>query len=168
MDRQVAEDLVAACERTLESLTVFEGVLRRVTDTDERSQLVRSLGLVIADVLGTLRGPAIHQFPELEPPERLDTPDTELTNDDLVAVSKLKAEEIELIDRTLLQQCAPSWRKVARVVGTAMSALREHLPQVPDSYYAQRVARLVASGLWSPGAISTSCASAKFGYRTGR
>ncbi len=73
-------------------------------------------------------------------------PDPPLNADQSLRVSKLTQEELWAMDRELLAQSAPTWRKVARVVGTTIGALSERIPDVPDIYYAQRVRHLVEVG----------------------
>lgn len=146
MDREVAKDLFAACETTISSLAEVERVIRRIVDEEERRSLVLALSEVMAEILGSIRAPAVRQYPELEPPETLGQEDTDLSENDLSLISKLKAVDLELIDKTLLSECVSTWRKVARVVGTAMNSLQDQLPEIPDGYYAQRVALLVQTG----------------------
>jgi DNA-binding transcriptional LysR family regulator len=146
MDRDVAEELFAACGKALAALTEAEHAIRRIANDDERKELMRALSSPIVDVISRVRAPVIRQYPELEPPEVLGSPDTDLSDEEQEAVSGLRPSDVELIDRTLLSECAAAWRKVARVVGTTMSALQELPVDVPDSYYAQRIALLVASG----------------------
>ena len=73
-------------------------------------------------------------------------PDPPLTPEQAMRVSRLKQEDLWEIDRVLLAQSAPAWRKVARIVGMTIGELSERLPNIPDVYYAQRVRRLVAVG----------------------
>ena len=73
-------------------------------------------------------------------------PDPPLTPEQALRVSRLKQEDLWEMDRVLLAQSAPTWRKVARVVGMTIVELSERIPDVPDIYYAQRVRRLVAVG----------------------
>jgi Protein of unknown function len=146
MDRDVAKELIAACARALAALTEAEQAIHRIPEDEERKRVLRALSGVMADVLSQVRAPAIRQYPELEPPEALGQPDTDLTEREQEAVSNLKSSAVELIDGALLSECAASWRKVARVVGTAMNSLEGQVPEVPDGYYAKRVAFLVASG----------------------
>ena|SRR5579884_857020 len=77
--------------------------------------------------------------PELEP-------DAPLTPDQEALVRTLSAESIEEIDTLLLSQATDRWRKVAMVVGLAMSALEDRHPGIPDTYYAQRVKLLIERG----------------------
>ena len=77
---------------------------------------------------------------------RPEKPDGPLDAEQSMRVSKLKQEDLWEIDRVLLAQAAPTWRKVARIVGMAIGELSERFPNIPDVYYAQRVRRLVAVG----------------------
>ena len=146
MDREIAKDLYAACEKTLASLTEAEHAIHRITDQEERKRLLHALTLAIVEVLSSVRGPVVLQFPELEPPAALGEPDTVLSDEDKEVVALLGATDRDAIDNALLFECAPSWRKVARVVGTAMRSLQDTHPAVPVGYFAQRVAHLVDSG----------------------
>jgi pimeloyl-ACP methyl ester carboxylesterase len=76
-----------------------------------------------------------------------EAPDPPLNVQQALLVAQLTQQELQEIDRVLLQQAAHSFRKVARVVGGAMSALPARIPGIPDVYYAQRVRNLVAQGL---------------------
>lgn len=58
----------------------------------------------------------------------------------------LSVSQIALIDHLLLAGCAPTWRKVARVVGVALTKGPEELVEGPDRFFARRVNALVESG----------------------
>ncbi|PPD04186.1 MAG: hypothetical protein CTY29_06695 [Methylobacter sp.] len=146
MDRDAARDIYTACEKALAALTEAERAITRISDRDERGRLLSALSTAITEVLSGVRAPAVLQHPDLEPTEPLGQPDTELSAEEQEVVSSLQASDHELIDSTLLAECASSWRKVARVVGTAMRTLQDRFPDVPDGYYASRVARLVELG----------------------
>ncbi|HLA70843.1 MAG TPA: DUF3658 domain-containing protein [Steroidobacteraceae bacterium] len=73
-------------------------------------------------------------------------PDPPLDVGQSLRVSKLTQAELQEMDRQLLAQASASWRKVARIVATTIRELRESIPGVPDTYYAQRVQNLVALG----------------------
>ena len=75
-----------------------------------------------------------------------EAPDPPLTLDQSLRVSKLKQEDLLEMDRVLLSQAGPSFRKLARIVAGAIGELSTRLPDVPDVYYAQRVRNLVAAG----------------------
>ncbi len=146
MDRDAAKDLYAACEKSLTSMTQAEQVIRRIEDADERKRLLRSLSAAMVELLSGVRAPVVLQYPDLEPSEPLAEPDTDLDAEEQAAVALLQDTDLEAIDTALLAECTTSWRKVARVVGTAMIALQERYPNVPDGYYALRMAGLVRAG----------------------
>ncbi|WP_341886985.1 DUF3658 domain-containing protein [Variovorax sp. YR752] len=75
-----------------------------------------------------------------------DTFDTELSPAERERLAKLPEPDLALIDAALLSQASSQWRKVARVVGMAMLSMPDHLEDVPDAFFAKRVALLVASG----------------------
>jgi hypothetical protein len=78
--------------------------------------------------------------------EERDEPDPALSAAEREAVARLTADQLNAIDEALVANACDRWRKVARVVGTAMSALRGRVSGIPDVFYAQRVRELVAAG----------------------
>ena len=80
------------------------------------------------------------------PQQAAEEPDGPLNVEQSLRVSRLRQEDLWEIDRVLLAQSAPTWRKVARIVGMTIGELSERFPNVPDVYYSQRVRRLVAVG----------------------
>lgn len=72
--------------------------------------------------------------------------DSELSPVQSEQVARLSPEELAHIDAALLSQVSNDWRKVARVVGTAMLSMPDRPVGVPDVFFAQRVALLVAAG----------------------
>ncbi|MNQ85492.1 hypothetical protein D3C85_1006580 [compost metagenome] len=75
-----------------------------------------------------------------------DTFDTELSPAEREQVARLPESDLALIDAALLSQVTGQWRKVARVVGMAMLSMPDHTENVPDAFFARRVALLVESG----------------------
>jgi hypothetical protein len=146
MDREIAQDLLAACEEASSALAKAEAVVGRMPPGEERSQHLHVLAGLFADLLGKFRVSAVRQYPELVPPEPLGEPDTILDAEDEERVSRLTTAELQIIDQTLHQHCSPQWRKVARVVGSAMTPLLKVFPDLPDGFYARRVIQLVQSG----------------------
>lgn len=61
-------------------------------------------------------------------------------------VAGLSPEQLELIDTALLAQVSTNWRKVARIVGTAMLSMPSRPKGVPDVFFAKRVVLLVEAG----------------------
>jgi len=78
--------------------------------------------------------------------QSMEFPDPPLTPSQAARVAQLTQAELEAIDRELLAQAAPTWRKVARLVGMAIGELRDRIPGVQDVFYAQRVKLLVQQG----------------------
>lgn len=72
--------------------------------------------------------------------------DPELSPAQMELVSKLSAADLVLIDEALMSQVSREWRKVARVVGTAMLSMPTRPHGVPDVFFAQRVSLLVDAG----------------------
>ena len=143
MDREIAKELYAVYERVISVLDEAEAIIWRMPEGEERRQHMIALGGVYAEMAGKLRAPLVRQFPELDTDVPDGQPDTFLEPEDQEAVSRLTAAEVEVIDSGLLAGCSPSWRKVARIVGTAMGSIGGRFPAIPDSYYAQRVVALV-------------------------
>ncbi|MDX1529342.1 MAG: DUF3658 domain-containing protein [Gammaproteobacteria bacterium] len=68
-----------------------------------------------------------------------------LSPEEEARISELTASDVRQIDEALLTEANVRWRKVARVVGFAMSK-PEHISGVPDVFYAQRIRKLVEDG----------------------
>ncbi len=91
--------------------------------------------------------PIFKRRPDLKPPPPKDyVPDPPLTKEQVELVNKLSEIDIKKIDKALLSNTCKYWRKVARVVGTTMLELSEHIPGIPDVFYAQRIQYLVEKG----------------------
>lgn len=87
--------------------------------------------------------------------EEIPVPDPPLSPEQEALVAQLTSEQIEEIDAVLISNAKRRWRKVAMLVGLAMSQLQNRVRGIPDLYYAQRVRKLVASGrLESEGNLS--------------
>lgn len=74
-------------------------------------------------------------------------PDRELTERERGLVAGLTAEDLTAIDEALLRRTGVRWRKVAALVGDALTQLEHRLPDLPDVYFGQRVRELVESGV---------------------
>ena len=66
-------------------------------------------------------------------------------------MAELGERDIRNIDEALMAEASPQWRKVARLVGGAMSNQPTGIAGIPDLFYAQRVRHLVESGLLESG-----------------
>jgi hypothetical protein len=73
-------------------------------------------------------------------------PDPPLSSDQTRVAASLSNDLIERIDAELLKHARRQSRKVAMLVGLAMSNPSVRVPGLPDLYYAQRVRLLVAKG----------------------
>jgi hypothetical protein len=74
-------------------------------------------------------------------------PDPPLSFDQARVAASLSKELIERIDAELLKHARRQPRKVAMLVGLAMSNPSLRVPGLPDLYYAQRIRLLVANGV---------------------
>ena len=72
--------------------------------------------------------------------------DPELSDIQKEIIGNLSAKQIVLIDEKLMEYACQNWRKVARIVMSAMGDLRENIKNIPDLYYGQRVQNLVEDG----------------------
>jgi pimeloyl-ACP methyl ester carboxylesterase len=79
-------------------------------------------------------------------PDQPEAPDGPLTAEQALRVSQLNQHDLQEMDRVLLAQASHIWRKVARIVGTAMGEHPSRVAGIPDLYYAQRVRHLVELG----------------------
>jgi len=60
-------------------------------------------------------------------------------------IDQLTANHIRIIDEAILANASSQWRKVARVIGSAMLAAKDIVPRVPDFFYTERIRHLVAA-----------------------
>ena len=89
--------------------------------------------------------PASQTTPMIQADER--APDGPMDAEQQARANALTADQIEAIDRALVRASDAQWRKVARVVGTAMMSDWKGKPKgIADVYYSQRVAQLVQQG----------------------
>ena len=72
--------------------------------------------------------------------------DEGLTEDEKVLVAALPEELIAQIDAALLVKTEIRFQKVARIVSLVMRSIPEVAVNVPDLFYAQRIAHLVTIG----------------------
>lgn len=79
--------------------------------------------------------------------EKRQEPLPPLTKEQEARVAQLTDAELQTIDQGLLSNALMRWRKVARVVGSAMMfGSPTRIEGIPDIFYAQRVRKLVESG----------------------
>jgi hypothetical protein len=73
-------------------------------------------------------------------------PDPELSVLGRDRVNELSPAELHSIDDAILGSCSKEWRKVARIVGSALISQVDAIPNVPDLFYAERIRKLVEEG----------------------
>jgi len=73
-------------------------------------------------------------------------PDGSLSSEVDELANSLTVDELRAIDQAILASCSEQFRKVARVVGTVMDLDSLTDKSLPDSFYAQRIYKLVESG----------------------
>lgn len=61
-------------------------------------------------------------------------------------IDALTPDELQQIDNALMAGATTQFRKVARIVGIAMTANEDSTKRIPDDFYASRVRRLVEEG----------------------
>src|SRR6267142_2826426 len=76
-----------------------------------------------------------------------DDQDRGLAEDEALLIAGLPAELITRMDDALLAQSTHRFQKVARIVGQVMQFFSDGPSEIPDIYYAQRIAKLVNAGL---------------------
>ena len=144
--QQDAEALYQAYERALGALDEAEALLWNIPEGPARDKLLHAHSDVTVDMLSRLRAPLVLQFPELDTDTPNGAPSTLLEPDEQDAVSRLTAAQTREIDEFLLAACAPSWKKVASVVGMASTRGSNQFADIPYGYFVQRVKVLVEAG----------------------
>ncbi|MEO8670740.1 MAG: DUF3658 domain-containing protein [Tahibacter sp.] len=81
----------------------------------------------------------------MDRPDEMELENPQLSPEEVARIAALTPAEIQAIDADLLAGADVRWRKVARLVATAMMAPR-HPSAIPDIYYALRIRVLVSSG----------------------
>lgn len=145
LGREDAAALYDAYERALKAISEAEPVIWRLPKTPERDQFLHAHTGVIVDILSQLKAPLVRQYPELDTTLPEGPPDTELNDEEQRTVVALSDSQVAFIDSVLLADCATSWRKVARIVGTALTHWPE-VAEVPIGFFARRVKALVEAG----------------------
>jgi hypothetical protein len=89
-------------------------------------------------------------------------PDPPLSAEQKKLVGALSQSQIDTVDRAILSSSVAHWRKVARVVSSAMAQVGQTLPGVPDVFYAERVRTLVERGALDHKETLGACATVRF------
>ena len=78
--------------------------------------------------------------------EEIPMPNPPLSGKERSAVAKLSGTDLQIIDAAILENCFPSWSKVAAVVVLTEKALRDRYPKLSYIFYAQRLIGLAREG----------------------
>jgi hypothetical protein len=73
--------------------------------------------------------------------------DPPLTREQALIAASLSPALVDKIDAELLSHARPQPRKIAMLVGLAMTNPHLRIPGLPDLFYAERVRALVSKGL---------------------
>lgn len=146
LGQEDAAALYDVYKRALKAISEAEQIIWRLPKTPERDEYLHAHADVIVDILSRLNAPLVLQYPGLEDSFPEGPPDTELDDEERQIVGAFAESQVDLIDNLLLADCAPSWRKVARIVGMAMTKGPEELAEVPVGFLVQRMKMLVESG----------------------
>lgn len=147
LGQEDAATLYHAYERALKAISEAEPVIWRLRKTPEHDRYLHAHASVIGDILSQLRAPLVLRYPELDDTTHPEgPPDTDLNDEELRTVAALSESQVAFIDSVLLADCTASWRKVASIVGTALTKGPVELKEVPVGFLARRVKKLVESG----------------------
>ena len=106
-------------------------------------KLGRSIGL-----LEEFQAPIFEKYPELMPAAaRQERVEPRLTDEQKEFVSKLSEEQLKNIDNALLSYANKRFQKVAMIVAMFIAESNLHSSEIPDVFYAQRIAELSNKGL---------------------
>jgi hypothetical protein len=78
--------------------------------------------------------------------EEVPVPIDPLTAEQEARIAQLTDTDLNEIDNCILSNATTQWRKVAMVVALTMNALSDLFSDLPDSFYAIRIQKLVAQG----------------------
>ena len=140
---EIIESISKKLNEVLERLNESASRIQALPNEEGRSE-IRNIGRSIGTIL-QIQNEIYGVRPDLRPIEPEPTPDPELDEQQKLLVATLDAASLEKIDALLLSCATKNWRKVAMLVGMAMSD-KSHIKGVPDIFYAQRVRKLVENG----------------------
>ena len=115
---------------------------------DPAKKLISGIGVALGNIF-QIQHEIFRLRPDLQPDflkEETPVPDPALTPEQKALVQKLSSEQVQEIDNLLLSHARHSWRKVAMLVGLAMTDGKGKVGGIPDVFYSQRVRALVDKG----------------------
>ncbi len=146
IEREHAEKLYGIYERALAVLGEAEAVLWSLPEEPGREEYIDAHTDVVVSILSKLRAPLVIQYRDLDTHVHEGPPDTLMNDEEQAVANRLTPSEVERIDEALLSDCVSSFRKVARVIATALEQMPEQLDKVSVGYFAQRVIAMVDAG----------------------
>ncbi|OOG38416.1 DUF3658 domain-containing protein [Polaromonas sp. A23] len=146
MERKAAEEIFAACERALSTLTELETAIAQVSDSEERQGLMKALSRSITEVLAGVRAPVVIQYRDIEPLDPEDAAPYEPTEEE-VKLMRAAPKDVELaVDVMIVRACTSRWQKVAKIVGNLILELEQASKDMPIAYIQARMDELEDSG----------------------
>ena len=147
VERDAAAALYEIYQRAFSVLCEADVVLSNAPETPWLRELASAHDeLALAVMPGIMRNRIIKQYPELDTDRPEGPPDSRLDAEEQAIVDRLTDVQVQRIDEALLSDCVARGRKVARIIGTAFTLLRDEIPDVPLGLYSRRVQALVAAG----------------------
>ncbi|WP_411882052.1 DUF3658 domain-containing protein [Polaromonas sp. YR568] len=146
MERKAAEEIFAACELALSSLTELETAIAQVSDSEERKGLMQALSRSITEVLAGVRAPVVIQYRDIEPFDPEDAAPYEPTEEE-VGLMRAAPKDVErAVDAMIVRTCTSRWQKVAKIVGNLIPELEQASTDMPIAYIQARMDELEDSG----------------------
>lgn len=136
--------LTAAVERANSALALALSEIALLPHGEERDARLTGIATLLVGSSDETWAQALQQCPDLA--YAVPVPDAQLHASELDAVARLTASDIGLIDRTLVANASPAWKKATRIVGSTLVDLNPQFTGVSLGFYAQRIAALVQRG----------------------
>ncbi|WP_056666379.1 DUF3658 domain-containing protein [Rhizobacter sp. Root1221] len=156
MEREIAEEVFAACENALARLTDVEVAIAKISDSEERAKLMHVLSVAIAEILAGVRAPVVLQYPEIQPFDDQDAAPYEPDQEEIELMRAATDAQGDAVDQLVLRECTNRWEKVAKIVGNLIPEFEQSFPHLPFVYMLARMDELedlgkleVAGNVWS-------------------
>lgn len=156
MEREIAEEVFAACEVALARLTDVEVAVTKISDSHERTKLMNALSVAIAEVLAGVRAPVVIQYPEIQPFDEQDAAPYEPSEEEIELMRAATDAHEDAVDRLVLRECGNRWEKVAKIVGDLIPEFEQSFPNLPFVYMLARMDELedlgrleISGNVWS-------------------
>lgn len=135
-------------DQTVTLLSDISGIVTKLEATNKaqanaKTNALKQIGMAIGSIFyaGTFLPSDPREIAEVP-----GKPDPDLTPEQRSRVDQLTDDQIRIIDDSLMANASVQWRKMARVIGSAMTDNSELIQNVPDVFYAERLRKLVKDG----------------------